>query len=358
MSLRSLKSGTIRKLRNGKALVTPPEAPAIGTATNEVKDRPVISFTPSNTGVTATSYTVTSRPGSYTATGNTSPITYPQMGIPSGSYNFTVTGTASTGTGLASQITSLLQLDATYVLYQTFTSSGTFTVPAGCTKLAVFALGGGSGGNNGANNRSNQGPNNNYEINTHYTAAGSGGASSAISGFKDFAVSGGQTYSVQIGSGGNTASSGGTTNFGNLLSVGGNSVSGNASPLSTANSSGGSAGSNGGTYTARYFDGSTPTDGRSAGSVNNSPISISQNLTDLGSISVSGANGGGGGGAPRYNSNLGAGYGGGETENGGNASSYGQGGGGGGLKAYFNNNQEPTYGGAGASGVIYVYCGN
>ena len=117
MSLRSLKSGTIRKLRNGKALVTPPEAPAIGTATNEVKDRPVISFTPSNTGVTATSYTVTSSPGSYTATGNTSPITYPQMGIPSGSYNFTVTGTASTGTGLASQITSLLQLDATYKFF-------------------------------------------------------------------------------------------------------------------------------------------------------------------------------------------------------------------------------------------------
>ena len=357
MSLRSLKSGTIKKLRNGKALVTAPEAPTVTGVTNAVEDRPVISFTPSNTGVTPTSFTVTSSPGSYTATGNTSPITYNSMGIASGSYNFSVTGTASTGTGLGSVASSLLELDPTYTLFQTFTSSGTFTVPAGCTKLAVFALGGGAGGNPGANSAGSQGQEGNYIFNYNYNAAGSGGASSAIAGFKDHTVSGGQTYAVSIGTGGNAASGGGTTNFGTLLSVSANTVTGNGSGLTSTASSGGGAGGGGGTYTARNFDGAVPSDNRGAGSISNTPITLTQNLTLIGATSVNGSNGGGGGSTGRINSNLGAGYGGAENETGGNASGYGMGGGGGGYRFYTSGNN-PTSGGAGFTGVVYVYCGN
>jgi len=360
MSIKSLRSGTLRKLRNGKALVTAPEAPTISSVTNTEVTRPVISFTPSNTGVTATSFTVTSTPGSYTATGNSSPITYNSMGIASGSYNFSVTGTAATGTGLGSAASSLLSLDPSYTLFQTFTSSGTFTVPVGCTKLAVFALGGGSGGNSGANTSGNVTQEGNYIQHYNYNAAGSGGSSSAIAGFKDHAVSSGQTYSVTIGAGGNAASGGGTTSFGSLLSVAGNSVSGNGSGLTSTSASGGGAGGGGGTYTQRNFDGGVPSDNRGAGTINNTPISLTQNLTDIGATTTNGSNGGGGGGTSRTNSNLGAGYGGGDSgDPGGNATGYGMGGGGGGFRFYQNNNPtQPTSGGAGFQGVVYVYCGN
>lgn len=358
MSLRSLRSGTIKKLRNGKTLVTPPEAPTITSVSTTENIRPVINFTPSNTGVIATTYTVTSTPGSYTATGSSSPITYDAMAIATGaSYNFTVSGTAASGTGLASAASALLGLDASYVLYQTFTSSGTFTVPAGCTKLAVFALGGGAGGANGSNTFGNTSQQNNYVRDYYYVPAGNGGSSSAIAGFKDQTVSGGQTYSVSIGSGGNTASSGGTTSFGSLLSVGGNSVSGNASNLTSTSSSGGGAAGSGGTYTERAFDGQSPSDNRASGVINNTAIGLTQNLTGIGSTTTNGANGGGGGGRSRLNSNLGAGYGAGDNENGGSASGYGQGGGGGGYR-WYSSGSNPTFGGNGFAGVVYVYCGN
>ena len=358
MSLRSLRSGTIKKLRNGKTLVTAPEAPTLTGVSVTDTIRPTVSFTPSNTGVTPTSFTVTSTPGSYTATGNSSPITYNSMGIATGDdYTFTVSGTASTGTGLSSAASSLLELDATYVLFETFTSSGTFTVPAGATKLAVFALGGGSGGANGANTRGNvsAGP---YISTSNYNAAGDGGASSYLGGFKDQTVSGGQTYAVQIGAGGNAGSNGGTTNFGNLLAVTTSAVNGNATTRNSTASSGGATGGAGGYYTARYGCGQQPTEGRAAGSVNNTAITLSQTLTGLGATAYNGANGGGGGGVSRYNSNLGAGYGGGDSESGGTASGYGQGGGGGGYRDYQSNNPDPTYGGAGFAGIVYVYCGN
>jgi hypothetical protein len=358
MSLRSLRSGTIKKLRNGKALVTAPEAPTVTAVSITDTVKPTITFTPAPLGVVPTSFTVTSSPGSFTATGNSSPITYNSMGIPTGDdYTFSVTGTAATGTGIASAASTLLELDATYVLFETFTSSGTFTVPAGATKLAVFALGGGGGGTNGANNAGNASASN-YEFTASYNAAGSGGASSYLGGFKDETVSGGQTFAVSIGAGGNAGSAGGTTNFGNLLAVTTSAVNGNATTRNSTASAGGGAGGSGGNFTQRFACGQTNTDNRGAGSVNNTAITLSQTLTGLGATAYNGANGGGGGGSSRFNSNLGAGYGGGDTENGGTATGYGQGGGGGGYRQYSQQQANPTFGGGGFNGVVYVYCGN
>lgn len=83
-----------------------PYAPTIGTATDVGTNRAyddgavVVTFTPDSRNA-ATSYTVTSNTGSYTATGSSSPITV--SGLPTGgSYTFTVTATNSYGTSDAS----------------------------------------------------------------------------------------------------------------------------------------------------------------------------------------------------------------------------------------------------------------
>jgi hypothetical protein len=80
-----------------------PYAPTIGTATDVGTDRPynngaaTVTFTPTGPNA-ATSYTVTSSPGGYTATGASSPITV--TGLQSGTaYTFKVKGTNAAGTG-------------------------------------------------------------------------------------------------------------------------------------------------------------------------------------------------------------------------------------------------------------------
>lgn len=85
-----------------------------------------------------------------------------------------------------------------------FTSSGTYTVPSGCTMILVQLVGGG-GGSAGYNE--------------------SGGAGGFAEGY--YSVSAGATYSVTIGGGGGGvgyyagAGNGGTTSFGSLLSASG-----------------------------------------------------------------------------------------------------------------------------------------
>jgi len=102
---------------------------------------------------------------------------------------------------------------------QLFTSSGTFTVPAGITKLKITAFGGGGGGS------SNNG--------------GLGGAGVAL-----VTVTAGASYTVTIGSGGNGAAytnagatAGGTTSFGSLVTAtgggAGNATSGTFSTTGT-----------------------------------------------------------------------------------------------------------------------------
>jgi hypothetical protein len=84
-----------------------PNAPTIGTATDVGTARAfnngaaVVTFTPSAIGFEATSYTVTSSPGGFTATGASSPLTV--TGLQSNTaYTFTATATNFVGTGSAS----------------------------------------------------------------------------------------------------------------------------------------------------------------------------------------------------------------------------------------------------------------
>jgi len=84
-----------------------PNAPTIGTATNVGTSRPynngsaTVTFTAPASKLPITSYTVTSSPGGFTASGASSPITV--TGLQSATaYTFTVTATSSAGTSASS----------------------------------------------------------------------------------------------------------------------------------------------------------------------------------------------------------------------------------------------------------------
>ena len=88
-----------------------PNPPTIVSATDVGTSRAYnngaasIAFTPAASGAPATSYTVTSSPGSFTGTGSSSPIVV--AGLQSNTaYTFTVTGTNAAGTGEASSASS------------------------------------------------------------------------------------------------------------------------------------------------------------------------------------------------------------------------------------------------------------
>lgn len=98
---------------------------------------------------------------------------------------------------------------------QTFTSSGTFTVPAGITSIDVFCVGGGQSGAPGTTGS-------NY-------VGGPGGGSGYTATKKGIMVSPGQQYAVTVGAGGKCNISGssygftgpGTSSFGSILSAAG-----------------------------------------------------------------------------------------------------------------------------------------
>ena len=87
-------------LAGNTAIVDVPDAPTI-TGVVRIDLGATVSFTNAATGGVPTSYTVTSSPGSLTATGSSSPINI--TGLTSGtSYTFTVRPTNATGTGASS----------------------------------------------------------------------------------------------------------------------------------------------------------------------------------------------------------------------------------------------------------------
>jgi len=102
------------KLERGSSISRPefkiadvPDAPSAPSATDVGTGRALnngaatVSFTPAPTGGAASSYTVTSSPGSFTGTGASSPVTVPGLASTT-SYTFSVTATNSTGTSSSS----------------------------------------------------------------------------------------------------------------------------------------------------------------------------------------------------------------------------------------------------------------
>ena len=172
---------------------------------------------------------------------------------------------------------------------QTFTSSGTFTVPHKITSLQVDLWGGGGGGGGGFNN-SNQRP-----------AAGAGGGGFTRS--SGFAVTPSSSITVTIGIGGNggsnsvTSTVGGNTIFGTITANGGGRGNGTTGGIG--------GGGSGGSYFFKGGDspnssGSNNNGGNGGGAAGNS-VTIgangSTNSDDTGGAGGTGANGGGSGGS-------------------------------------------------------------
>jgi hypothetical protein len=205
---------------------------------------------------------------------------------------------------------------------QTFTSSSTFTVPAGVTSVTVEAWGGGgAGGSRSA------------------LAGASGGGGGGGYARSTIVVTAGNTYTVTVGTGSTTAAAGGDSWFVNnttILAKGGNSVPNNGSTGATGGSSGacigtlvlsGGAGSNGVSGTGGGGGGS------SSGTAVNGATAVN---STVGATAPSGGGNGGngktGGGGP------------------GGAGSFSGGGGGG---AYTTGNGTQAAG-AGANGQVIL----
>lgn len=137
---------------------------------------------------------------------------------------------------------SLVDTRALARVKEVFTSSGTYTVPAGITKLYLTGCGGGGGGGG--------------TLSTGLGGGGGGGATCCIK--TAVTVVPGKTYTVTIGAGGsgvsgNSGTSGGATSFGSLLTLagGGYGVYGGASPTV-------GTGGTGGTYSQSGMAGNAP----------------------------------------------------------------------------------------------------
>lgn len=91
------KVASLGLTRTGTSISDVPDAPTIGTATAGVAQASV-TFTPATTGGSPASYTVTSTPGSLTASGSSSPLTVTGL-TANTAYTFKAKAINSTGTG-------------------------------------------------------------------------------------------------------------------------------------------------------------------------------------------------------------------------------------------------------------------
>ena len=112
--------------------------------------------------------------------------------------------------------------------FQVFTSSGTFTAPAGVTQVLITAIGAGAGGVAGGNTSS----------------PGAGGSAGAMVINYPYTVTAGNSYTVTLNNPGGSGANGGTTVFDALTIAGGISGGGAGEPDGGA-SSGGTAGAGG-----------------------------------------------------------------------------------------------------------------
>lgn len=138
-----------------------------------------ISFTPPTAGAVPTSYTVTSSPGNITATGASSPIQI--VGLTnSTAYTFTIKsnfGSQSSDPSTASGSFTPVGVANTFA----YTSSTTFTIPAGLTTLTdVYVIAGGASGG----------------------SVGGGGGAGEVIYRSNVPVTAGNTSTITIGAGG------------------------------------------------------------------------------------------------------------------------------------------------------------
>lgn len=171
-----------------------------------------------------------------------------QDALVSGTNIKTINGNSLLGSG---NIAITQNPSSVFTNSQTFTASGTFTVPAGVTKLLVYMAGSGGGGGGGGGTTTSKGG-----------GVGGGGASASYQAPIIIPVTPSTTISVTIGAGGSggaggsssataggSGGTGGTTKFGSYSIVGGSGGGGGAAGGSgTGGGGGGGAGSFAGNY--------------------------------------------------------------------------------------------------------------
>lgn len=130
-------------------------------------------------------------------------------------------------------------------IVQTYTSSGTWTAPAGITSIKVEAWGGGAGGGGGST-----------------SGGGKGGGGGEYAAESTLAVTPGNTYSFTVGAAGAAGANGGNSTFaGNSVTVtahGGTTTAGGTGSSNTTHYNGGAPGAGSpGTSTTQTFTSST-----------------------------------------------------------------------------------------------------
>lgn len=331
-----------------------------------------ITFLNDNAGATAANRI-------YTGTGGNSSV------LNQGSASFVYDSTNSRW-----MLTSISSVAGTTTT-QTFTSNGSFTVPAGCTFLAFSLQGGGAGGGGGGGGGASPTTN----------GGGAGGGGGASGEYKDITVvaNPGDVWNIVIGGGG--TGGGGSGGTGANGSYGGDTYISRSTGGTTtrAVAGGGNPGVGGSPWVDNFFGGIGGNGGFGWNNVNLAGQSPSTSATNPAANAVyptQGASGGNGGYSGGFNaqnggSNFGVsgglggtgsplndgggggagastiiGLGGGAGGNGAvfpstaptvgaNATSFGCGGGGGGGGKGGAPFQAGTTGGNGSSGIVYVY---
>ena len=248
----------------------PPGAPTIGTATAGNSLCASVTFTaPGCTGYPTgvSSYTATSTPGCFTASGAASPLTV--AGLTNGtSYTFKVKATGSGGlTGPCSAASN--SITASNAGSQSYTTAGSYSwvAPAGVTSVSVVAVGGGAaggrfyagqGGSLGYKNNITVVPGNSYTVvvgkagTSNACCAGAGAGDSyfcSTSVVKGGKGRGGQTAGSYTGDGGGLGGGvGASSSYGPAGGGGAGGYSGNggAGGINTCAGSAGSGGGGGG----------------------------------------------------------------------------------------------------------------
>ena len=150
----------------------------------------------------------------------------------SGTFARLATGTSGQYLTTNGTTNSWVTPGSSYSNYQLFTSSTTFTVPTGITKLAVYMVGGGGGGGSGRCNI------------TAANNGGGGGGAGGVIGFDPFyTVTPADVLTVTVGGGGGGTSGTITENYaGGAATNGGGGGGGNASSATAINTTAGAGG--------------------------------------------------------------------------------------------------------------------